>query len=228
MRTSIKGLLILNFLIGLLISCKVNNSSESLINKKQLETYSIHGANIPLKIGASETDENVLIIDSTQNSIIKKQAIINYMCKVVILEEKDDWIKIQVVEPQKLKQNYIGWISRKYIENSSEKSQSEDSYHNTNTGGYSSSTKSYNRNPMTNQDCFATVSMSTFNELNRIANKNDSEALKRMMMNGEVFVLTKSTEIQIYERQLGTVTGVVQSGRFNGYKVVVSSEFISY
>lgn len=108
----------LHMIVGVLlvVSCVSNTNSSNLTNKRSLTTYKIYGANIPLKTGAGETFENLFIYDNPKDSTIKKIAQINYICKVVILEENGEWIKVQVVEPENLRENYIGWIPKKHIE----------------------------------------------------------------------------------------------------------------
>lgn len=107
--------ILLNMIAGilLLVSCVSNTNSEVLKKELSLETHKIYGASIQLKTGAGVTYEGVFIYDKDSS---KKTAKINYTCKVVILEENGDWIKVRVVEPEYLREDYIGWIPRKHIE----------------------------------------------------------------------------------------------------------------
>ncbi|PKO96401.1 MAG: hypothetical protein CVU12_05565 [Bacteroidetes bacterium HGW-Bacteroidetes-7] len=116
-KSNIKFLaIVLNMIVGvlLLVSCVSNTNSEVLKKESSLETHKIYGASIQLKTGPGVTYEGVFINDKDSSS--KKPAKINYTCKVVILEESADWIKVCVVEPEYLREDYTGWIPRKHIE----------------------------------------------------------------------------------------------------------------
>lgn len=45
-----------------------------------------------------------------------KYCVIDPSCTVKILEQKDDWVKIQVVSPDWLQRSHIGWVESKIIE----------------------------------------------------------------------------------------------------------------
>lgn len=78
----------------------------------------------------------------------------------------------------------------------------------------------------TNQQCLAASSQDSFDKLNKVCNRKDSQELSRMINNKEAFILDKGTKIKVTDLKFGTVIGEVRSGALMFESVYVSREFV--
>lgn len=79
---------------------------------------------------------------------------------------------------------------------------------------------------VTNQQCLAARSESSFDELNRVCNRKDQTALKMMITNKEVYLLDDATTIKVTDLRFGTVIGEIRTGDHIFEPVYISREFV--
>lgn len=116
-------LLTLSVIVAFLISCGQNNNKANIQNKnpesyaesKEPEICDIKGEEIPLRVGAGENFDKLINKKATEMLNETQYATVDYSVKVIVEEEKGDWSKIKVVEPEHLSASHIGWIPTKNI-----------------------------------------------------------------------------------------------------------------
>lgn len=123
MTRKTRHLLILSVFSAFLISCGQNNSKIALQNGNTVnyseslepEICGIKGEEILIRVGAGETYDKLVNKKATEMLNETQYATVDYSVKVIVEEEKGDWSKIKVVEPEHLSASHIGWIPTKYI-----------------------------------------------------------------------------------------------------------------
>lgn len=79
---------------------------------------------------------------------------------------------------------------------------------------------------VTNQQCLAARSESSFDELNRVCNRKDQTSLKMMIANKDVYLLDEATTIKVIDLRFGTVIGEIRTGDHIFEQVYISKEFV--
>lgn len=79
--------------------------------------YGINGEDISIRKSPGAKSEKLVNEKATQAIGETQYCELDYSTKVEILEEKDEWSKIKVVEPEWLSDTYIGWIPSKFLIN---------------------------------------------------------------------------------------------------------------
>lgn len=110
-------------LLALLIATSCSSSNEnSTQNKEDTQTessakeiYGINGEDIVIRTGPGQNYSKLVNEKATQSLGEEHYCEVDYSTKVEILEEKDGWSKIKVVEPEWLSETYIGWIPSNLI-----------------------------------------------------------------------------------------------------------------
>jgi hypothetical protein len=116
------------FLFGgfLLFSCSQNNqkktkkeiSQEKVVvttETKSPEIFGITGEDIVIRTGPGDQFDKLINQKATEALGYTYYANVDYSFKVTIDEEKGEWSKIKVVEPEHLSASHIGWIPTKNI-----------------------------------------------------------------------------------------------------------------
>lgn len=94
-------------------------ATEKLI-EKSIEIFEIAGEDIPIRLGPGNNFDKKLNEKATKFFGTTKYCTVGYSSKVKVLEVKDDWSKIQIVEPNWLTYSHIGWIPTKEIKSGKE------------------------------------------------------------------------------------------------------------
>lgn len=108
------------------ISCsknEKNNSTETVVETKsepETKSYSIKGEEVFLRDGPGTKFKKLVNIKATEALGETNYMQVDYTCSVNILEEKDGWAKIMVVDPPHLIASHIGWIPLKNIDKGDE------------------------------------------------------------------------------------------------------------
>lgn len=107
-------------------SCSKNEkniSSETLVettNEPETKSYSIKGEEVFLRDGPGTNFKKLINVKATEALGETNYMQVDYTCSVNILEEKDGWGKIMVVDPAHLIASHIGWIPLKNIDKGDE------------------------------------------------------------------------------------------------------------
>lgn len=120
-----KNLNLIGFCLStILISSCVQNSTNSnkqtetqsvVIEQPKQTVFEIKGEEIPLREGPGKKFKKVINEKATQYLGETQYAEVDYSVKVEIVDEKDNWSKVRVVEPSHLSASHIGWIPSEYI-----------------------------------------------------------------------------------------------------------------
>lgn len=94
---------------------KNDNANLSTVEQAPSKVYGIEGEDIPIRTGPGDKYDK--IINEKATSAVRKTEYcqVDYSVKVEILEKKDKWTKIKVVEPDWLSNSHVGWIPAKYV-----------------------------------------------------------------------------------------------------------------
>lgn len=127
-----KSILIL-FSVGIClisVSCSKNeneNFSDTAMdtaivvqNEDEAKFYAIKGEEIFLREGPGTKFPKCVNLKATEVLGETNYMQVDYTCMVSILEEKDGWAKIRVMEPSHLMASHIGWISLENIDKGDE------------------------------------------------------------------------------------------------------------
>lgn len=122
-------LILLAISISLLsFSCSKNEKKDSSqvaiqTNKEpESKSYPIKGEEIYLREGPGKKFKKLVNVKATEALGETNYMQVDYTCTVKILEEKDGWAQIVVVDPPHLTASYTGWIPLKNIEKGDESS----------------------------------------------------------------------------------------------------------
>ncbi len=89
----------------------VNAENDKLENKIKTPTlFGINGEDIYLRVGPGNKFDKIINEKGTEAIGETQYCSVDYSTKVAILETKDEWTKIKVIEPEWLSDTYIGWI----------------------------------------------------------------------------------------------------------------------
>jgi hypothetical protein len=119
----IKSLIIVFTCFTFLLACTENANRNTSENLPTVETtqksvkliFDIEGEDIALRSGAGQQFDKIVNAKATEALGRTEYCQVDYTTKVKILEESEDWAKIQVVEPDWLSASHIGWIPTKNI-----------------------------------------------------------------------------------------------------------------
>jgi hypothetical protein len=117
--------LILGFLLNL--SCSAPSKNDTQIEnkiieeEKRIKKFGIKGEDIPIREEPSEKSKKIINQKATEAFNKTEYCVVDYSVKVEVLEERDNWSKIKVVDPNWLSDSHIGWILSKYLVGSDEK-----------------------------------------------------------------------------------------------------------
>lgn len=94
---------------------KINNSNQTPPNLVFGEIYKIEGSQIVLRTGPGDDFEK--LINEKVSGLINEihYANVDGSTKIKLLNLKNGWAKVQVVEPEWLKETHIGWIPIKHV-----------------------------------------------------------------------------------------------------------------
>jgi len=107
-----------------IVSCsntekKMGEASDAVVagEKEQVLKVCAIGGNddIAIRKGPGENYEKIINEKATQAVHETLYCGVDYSVKVELLEKKDEWAKIKVVEPKYLSDSHIGWIPSKYL-----------------------------------------------------------------------------------------------------------------
>ena len=76
------------------------------------------------------------------------------------------------------------------------------------------------------QECFATTSSSALDELTRACNRKDESTIKRMMLRGEVVILSKGTSIDMIDHGYMECKIKVLSGKHIDSYLYIATDFV--
>ena len=97
------------------------NTAKIKENNSQKEKNDIKILNVlsTTNLFSEPTTKSAKIINQKLSNITgeTEYVSIDKSCKVVIINEKDNWYKIKVVDPYWLSESHIGWCKSEYIEN---------------------------------------------------------------------------------------------------------------
>lgn len=121
---------LLLFIIPLVCGCpqQETNSNFSSGTSEQTttpETFGIEGEDIVLYSGPTDSSDKVVNEKATDVLGRTEYCQVDYSTKVKILEKKDNWVKIQVVDPDWLSASHIGWIPSKFLVSSADEKKQE-------------------------------------------------------------------------------------------------------
>lgn len=107
-------------------SKKIDDTKSTLpateqLSEKPIEIFGIGGENIPIRVGPGKKFDKKINEKATSSLGTTQYCEVDYTVKVKVLEVKDDWSKIQIVEPYWLTYTHIGWIPSKDIKTGKEK-----------------------------------------------------------------------------------------------------------
>ena len=122
---SIKAIIFLSILVLLNTSC--SKKEENIIVSTTLVEKSIEESIVGKELGLTEDD--IILFDAPNdkaNKIVNRKATaalgtteyisIDTSCKVKVIEMQNDWVKVQVVDPEWLKDSHIGWTKNIFLE----------------------------------------------------------------------------------------------------------------
>lgn len=115
----------LTALLGLIffVSCSSTTNSKETENQTLSTTieqfsskiFGIDGEDVVIRTAPGEESNMLINEKATQALRETKYCEVDYSTKVEVLETKDDWSKIKVVEPDWLSESHVGWIPSKYL-----------------------------------------------------------------------------------------------------------------
>lgn len=121
-----KKIILIFIVIAFQFSCKKNSNPIKTDIHEETTSDSIETNNSPTIFDIKE--KRVYLLDTPTNigkKIINVKATealgsteylsVGRECKVIILEEKENWVKIKVIDPYWLSDSHIGWIDKKNI-----------------------------------------------------------------------------------------------------------------
>jgi len=91
------------------------NEVSSTVENQTPTVFGINGEDIPIRQKPNDKADKVVNEKATQALGETQYCELGYSTKVEIIEKKDDWVKIKVVEPNWLSDTYIGWIPSKFL-----------------------------------------------------------------------------------------------------------------
>lgn len=117
---------ILTFLVSvtLLLSCSSPTNSKDTdkeisvptkVEQTESKIFGINGEDIALRTTPEENGKKLVNEKATQAFGETHFCQVYYSTKVEVLETKNDWSKIKVVEPDWLSETHVGWIQSKYL-----------------------------------------------------------------------------------------------------------------
>jgi hypothetical protein len=92
-----------------------DNLSTNEVEQLAIKIFEINGEDIPIRTGAGENSKKLVNQKATKALGETQYCQVDYSVKVEVLETKDDWSKIKVVDPEWLSETHVGWIPSKYI-----------------------------------------------------------------------------------------------------------------
>lgn len=95
----------------------VDTSTHEPQLSKAKETFSIDGESVLLRKEPSTSSAKIINEKATQTLGETTYCEVDQSTKVEILQVKNSWTKIRVIEPEWLSDTHIGWIPSKYILN---------------------------------------------------------------------------------------------------------------
>lgn len=110
--------------VMLILSCSstpntkdVDNStlSTNTVEQPSNKILGINGEAIPIRTAPGEKSKKLVNEKATKALGETHYCQVDYSTKVEVLETKNDWSKIKVVEPEWLSETHVGWIPSKYI-----------------------------------------------------------------------------------------------------------------
>jgi hypothetical protein len=115
--------LIAILIVTLILSCssatnskKVDNSNLSTSPLEQpSKIFGIDGEDIATRTAPRENSEKLINEKATKALGETQYCEVDYSTKVEVLETKDNWSKIKVVDPDWLSESHVGWILSKYL-----------------------------------------------------------------------------------------------------------------
>ncbi|GAB2622618.1 hypothetical protein GCM10027035_18030 [Emticicia sediminis] len=117
--------IIIYFILGLLLnlSCSAPSNNDSLSEnnnaidegKEVSKIFGIEGEDIPIREEPSEKSKKIVNQKATEALHKTEYCVVDYSVKVEVLEEKNNWSKIKVIDPDWLSDSHIGWIPSKYL-----------------------------------------------------------------------------------------------------------------
>jgi hypothetical protein len=92
-----------------------NTQSTNTVEQPSSKIFGINGEDIPIRT-APEKNSKKLVNEKATKALGEIQYCeVDYSVRVEVLETKDNWTKIKVVEPEWLSETHKGWIPSKYI-----------------------------------------------------------------------------------------------------------------
>lgn len=120
MNKTLSTLSIISYLT--IMSCspgdKMASNENEISSTAEIETptvFGINGEGIPIRQKPSNKADKVVNKKATQALGETQYCEVDYSTKVEVLEKKDNWVKIKVVEPDWLSDTYIGWIPSNFL-----------------------------------------------------------------------------------------------------------------
>ncbi len=112
-------ILIFSSIIFLFISCSDSTNTDNALTsdniKIQNKVFNIKGEGVPIRTGPGNEFEKLINKKATEALGKAEYCTVDYSVKVGILEKKDDWAKIKIVDPEWLSESHIGWIPANII-----------------------------------------------------------------------------------------------------------------
>jgi hypothetical protein len=107
-------------------SKKIDDTNSTLLETEQLaekpiDIFGIEGENIPVRVGPGKKFDKKINEKATKSLGTAQYCEVDYSVKVKVLEVKGDWSKIEIIEPDWLKDTHTGWIPSKDIKTGKEK-----------------------------------------------------------------------------------------------------------
>jgi len=127
-NSSIKAIILISIFVLLITSCsKKEIKIENTIVNTTLVEKSIEESIVGKVLGL--TEDEIILYDAPNdkaNKIINRKATaalgtteyisVDTSCKVKVIELQSDWVKVQVVDPEWLKESHIGWTKNIFLE----------------------------------------------------------------------------------------------------------------
>jgi len=116
--------LITFFGLTLILSCssKTNSKetektvlSHNIVEQPADKIFGINGEDVNIRTAPGKNSANLINEKATQALGETQYCKVDHSTKVEVLETKDDWSKIKVIEPDWLSKTHIGWIPSKYL-----------------------------------------------------------------------------------------------------------------
>ena len=117
LRKSLIGICLVSGIV--FVSCgsgvESNNTEDEDISVFTAKIYGIDAEDVAIRTGPGKKFGKLVNEKATANLGEPHYCEVDFSTKVEILEEKGEWVRIRVVDPEWLADTYIGWIPRNVI-----------------------------------------------------------------------------------------------------------------